>query len=108
MPAGVALAPEFGASMQPPRSRWSQIAIFRFTRWTVPTPTPIAAAILRTPGRLSFGSVARMAGRPRGASLAFRGGLASEQIRAGGVGLAPLMTATLCYFFATFPRNHKS
>ena len=59
-------------------------------------------------GRLSFGSVARMAGRPRGASLAFRGGLASEQIRAGGVGLAPLMTATLCYFFATFPRNHKS
>jgi len=31
----------------------------RLTRWTVPTPTPIAAAILRKPGRFFFASAPR-------------------------------------------------
>jgi hypothetical protein len=52
--AGPLGAPEVGASMQPPRSRWSQISNLRahsLHRPNAETPTPIATAILRRPGR---------------------------------------------------------
>jgi hypothetical protein len=115
MPLG---APEVGASMQPPRSRWSQIAISRLTRWTGPTPTPIAAATLRRPGRLFFASAARMArsvsaGSAVAAPAFYAGermdrgravlGVADVHLRLVEVGVFPLETAKwwLRYCLAT-------